>query len=64
MCRRSLGSSRPGYRSGRELLCLMLSTPATIPWDVVHPESSDELALRVAVAWLRAGTPDEAGRRE
>jgi hypothetical protein len=42
----------------------MLSTPATISWNVVHPESSDKLELGVAVAWLRVSTPDEAGRHE
>lgn len=49
-----------GYRSGRGLSRLMLSTPATVPWNAINPESSDELELGVAIAWLRLSTPDTA----
>jgi hypothetical protein len=42
----------------------MLSTPATISWDVVHPESADELELGVAIAWPRVALPTKLRRRE
>lgn len=43
----------PGYLSRRRFTRLVLRTPATIPWNELHPDSTDDVELGAAVSWLR-----------
>jgi FkbM family methyltransferase len=42
-----------GYESARRFTRLVLRTIDTIPWNQVHPESSDDTELGVAISWVR-----------
>jgi FkbM family methyltransferase len=41
------------YSSRRPFTRLVLRTPATVPWNELHPDSDDDVELGVAVSWLR-----------
>jgi FkbM family methyltransferase len=51
----------PGdYASPRLFTRMVLRTPVTVPWNELHPESSDDTELGVAVAWIRLISGDPA----
>lgn len=45
------------YESVRHYTRLVVRTPDTIPWNVLHPESYDDTELGVAMAWLSIAAP-------
>ena len=51
------GDIPPGYHSPRRFTRVMIRTPATVPWNSVHPGSDDDSELGVAVSWLRFTPP-------
>jgi FkbM family methyltransferase len=50
----------PDYASPRLFTRLVLRTPVTVPWNELHPESSDDTELGAAVAWIRLAADDGA----
>ena len=46
-----------GYDSDRHYTRMVLRTPDTIPWNVLHPESYDDTELGVALAWVTVTPP-------
>lgn len=50
--------------SQRDFTRLMVQTPATVAWNVAHPDSPDDLELGIAVAWVRLTLPGPAPGQE
>ncbi|MDQ3895684.1 MAG: FkbM family methyltransferase, partial [Actinomycetota bacterium] len=48
----------PGYRSTRRFTRMVIRTVETVPWNVVHPDSDEDVELGVAVAWVRLVAPE------
>ncbi|MGI8809108.1 MAG: FkbM family methyltransferase [Acidimicrobiales bacterium] len=45
------------YSPARPFTRLVLRTVETVPWNVAHPESTEDIELGVAVAWVRLTSP-------
>lgn len=46
------------YESTRRFTRLVIRTVETVPWNVVHPDSAEDVELGVAVAWVRFVAPE------
>jgi FkbM family methyltransferase len=51
------GMLPPDYRSPRLFTRLVLRTPETIPWNELHPESTDDAELGIALTSVRVTAP-------
>ena len=47
-----------GYGATRPFTRLVIRTVETISWNVAHPESTEDVELGVAVAWIRLTAPN------
>ena len=47
-----------GFESDRPSTRMMVRTSETVPWNRVHPDSTDDTELGAAVAWVRLTAPD------
>lgn len=47
----------PEYSAARPFTRLVLRTVETVSWNVAHPESTEDIELGVAVAWVRLTSP-------
>lgn len=48
----------PGYPSTRPFTRMVIKTVETVPWNQVHPESTEDAELGAALAWVRLTAPD------
>ena len=47
-----------GYESSRRFTRLIVRTTETVPWNRLHPDSTEDAELGAAVAWVRLTAPD------
>jgi FkbM family methyltransferase len=52
------GAVPDGFEPTRPFTRLMVRTIETVPWNRVHPDSTEDTELGAAVAWIRLTAPD------